>query len=54
MKEIHLDELHINPKDLPRNKLRNVKAFNSNIRLEPKGELISLHNVHKFKVLQHI
>jgi hypothetical protein len=54
MKEIHLDESHINPNDLPQGKLRYIKAFNPNTRLEPKEELISLRSLRKFKILQPI
>ncbi|GBC02578.1 hypothetical protein RclHR1_00470008 [Rhizophagus clarus] len=53
-KEIHLDESHINPDDLPVGKLKYVKAFDPNTRLEPKGELMNLHSVRKFKILQPI
>ncbi|CAB4414228.1 unnamed protein product [Rhizophagus irregularis] len=54
MKEIHLDESHINPNDLPQGKLRYIKAFNPNTRLEPKEKPISLRNLRKFKILQPI
>lgn len=37
-KEIHLDESHINPEDLPRGKLRYIKAFNQSTELVPKNQ----------------
>ncbi|RIA88913.1 hypothetical protein C1645_877051 [Glomus cerebriforme] len=44
VKEIHLDETHINPKDLPHSKLEYIKAFYPNMKLVPKKEP---HNIIK-------
>ena len=53
-KEIHLDESHINPKELPRGKIRFIRAFKPNTELVPKPKPSQTRNIKSLQPVINI
>ncbi|CAG8752877.1 16453_t:CDS:2, partial [Funneliformis mosseae] len=53
-KEIHLDESHINAKDLPKGKSKFIRAFVPNTELTPTTEPSRMRNTKKLQTVMKI
>ncbi|CAI2171670.1 19816_t:CDS:10 [Funneliformis geosporum] len=53
-KEIHLDESHINAKDLPQGKIKFIKAFIPKTELMPKTEPSRIRNIKELQPIMKI